>query len=162
MADPLYTTPVERREETIVTQQPGYVATEQIVRDVGAERQVVVSQATRIIYALLSFLEILLGFRFALRLMGANPASGFASFIYGISDPFLVPFTGLLPTPDAGGMVLEVTTLIAMAVYALIVWGLVYLLHILMDRPTTRSVTRSVHEQTPDGTGRTIHTISRD
>ena len=30
---------VDRREETVVTQQPGYAATEQVTRDVAAERR---------------------------------------------------------------------------------------------------------------------------
>ena len=30
---------VDRREETVTTHQPGYVATEQVVRDVAAERR---------------------------------------------------------------------------------------------------------------------------
>ena len=31
---------VDRREETLITQQPGYAATEQVVHDVAAERSV--------------------------------------------------------------------------------------------------------------------------
>ena len=58
-----------------------------------------VSGITRIIYTILGVLEILLGIRFALHLIGANPDSGFATFIYGITGVFVAPFTGLIGTP---------------------------------------------------------------
>src|SRR6266849_4771423 len=90
--------PVDRREETVVTQQPGYSATEQVIRDVAAERRLVFSQVMRIIWTILGILEILLGLRFMLKLIAANPNSGFAVFIYGVTGPFLASFTGLTAT----------------------------------------------------------------
>jgi len=59
-------------------------------------------------------------------------------------------------------MVLEVTTLIAMGVYALVFWGIVYVIQIVSNRPGSRSVTRSVREQTGPGTERTTRTTQRD
>jgi hypothetical protein len=56
---------VDRRAETVTTQQPGYAATEQVTRDVAAERRQGLSLITRIIYTILGVLEILLGLRFA-------------------------------------------------------------------------------------------------
>jgi YggT family protein len=153
---------VDRREETVVTQQPGYAATEQVTRDVAAERRLGLFQVTRIVWSLLGLLEILLGLRFMLKLIAANPNSGFAVFMYGITGPFMAPFTGLIGTPTSGGMILEVTALIAMAIYALFFWGVVRVIRIVADRPITRTVTRSVREQTPGtGTVRTTHTITR-
>jgi len=140
---------VDRREETVTTQQPGYAATEQVTRDVAAERRLRLFQINRILYTILGVLEILLGLRFLLKLISANVGSGFAGFIYGITNVFVAPFTGLIGTPAN----LEVTTLIAMAVYALLVWVIVRVIAIAVDRPTARSVTRSTREQTPGGTG---------
>jgi len=46
-----------------------------------------------------------------------------------------------------------------MAIYALIFWGVAHVLKIVADRPSARTVTRSVQEQTPDaGVQRTTHT----
>src|SRR5665648_1103186 len=45
----------------------------------------------RIVYYILGLLEVLLGFRLVFKLLGANPGSGFVSFIYSISEVFLVP-----------------------------------------------------------------------
>jgi len=151
---------VDRREETLVTRHPGYSATEQVVRDVAAERRIGWFQLNRILWSMLVFLEILLSFRFMLRLIAANPDSGFAMFIYGISGVFVAPFNGLIATPTSGGLTLELTTLIAMLVYAMIFWGAAYLFRLVIDRPSTSSFTRTTREQTPGGEGnvRTTHT----
>jgi uncharacterized membrane protein len=142
---------VDRREETLITRQPGYTATEQVVRDVAAERRMGLFQVNRIMWSLLAFLEILLAFRFVLRLIAANPNSGFSVFMYGITGVFVGPFNGLVTTPTSGGIVLEVTTLIAMAVYALIFLGIMYVIRILTDRPSASFFTRTTREQTPGG-----------
>lgn len=155
---PITTAPVDRREEVVVTQQPGYATTERVTRDVAAETRMRLFQINRIIWSVLALLEILLGFRFVLKLIAANPDSGFGAFLYGITGPFTAPFTGLLPTPASAGMALEATTLVAMAVYALVFWGIVYVLRIAMDRPSARTSSRSTREITPGGGERTTHT----
>ena len=153
---------VDRREETVVTQQPGYTATEQVIRDVAAERRLMMFQVNRIIWTILGLLELLMGLRFLLKLIGANPESGFAVFMYSLTGVFVGPFLGLVPSWSAGETILEVTTLIAMGVYALFVWVIVRLIRIAADRPQARTITRSTHEQTPGGAGneRTTHTTS--
>ena len=155
---------VDRREETIVTQQPGYATTEQVVRDVAAERRMQAYQLTRIIWGLLTLLEIMLGLRFLLNLMGANAASGFATLVYGSTALFVAPFSGLFPSWSSGAMVLEVTTLVAMGIYALLTWGLVRVLGLILERTGARTVTRSTREQTSGGPGneRTTHTTIND
>jgi urea transporter len=108
-------------------------------------------------------LEILLGLRFVLQLIGANPTSGFATFIYGITGVFVAPFTGLIRTPTSAGMTFEVTTFIAMAVYALLFWVVVRVIGVVADRPCARTASRSVREQAPGGgpgNERTTTTIS--
>lgn len=150
---------VDRREETVVTQQPGYASTEQVTRDVAAERRQTWDMINRIVLSVVGLLEILLGLRFILKLIAANPDSGFATFIYGITGVFIAPFALLVGTPTSGGTILEVTTLIAMVIYALIFWGAMHVIQIVVDRPSARTVTRSTREQTPDaGVERTTHT----
>lgn len=139
---------VDRRQETVVTQEPGYAATQHVSRDVAAEQRLQSFKANRILYTLLGILEILLGLRFVLKFIGANPDAGFSAFIYGITNIFIAPFNALLGTPQVGGSIIEVNTLIAMAVYALLVWIIARLLAIGMDRSTSRTVTTSTHENT--------------
>ncbi len=126
---------VDRREVTVVTQQPGYTATEQVTSDVAAERRQVLFQVTRIIWTLLALLEILLGLRFALKLIGANEASPFAMLVYSLSNIFVFPFAGLIGTPAAGGMVLEISSLIAMVVYAFAFWAVERIVWVIFYRP---------------------------
>jgi YggT family protein len=145
---------VDRREETVSTQQPGYVATKQVTRDVAAEQRLQSFKVNRFVYTLLGILEILLGLRFVLKLIAANPDASFTVFIYGITKIFLAPFNALLGTPTFGGSSLEVTTLIAMAVYALLFWVIARLISTVMDRSTSRTVTTSSQEhKTPPGPG---------
>ena len=151
---------VDRREETVVTHQPGYAATERSIRDVAAERRLVLFQITRIIWSALVFLEILLSVRFMLKLIGANAESGFAVFIYGVTGLFTAPFTGLLSTLSSGAAIFEITTLIAMGIYALVFWGIVRIIPIVTDRSSVRTLSRTTREQTPGGGERTTHDVS--
>lgn len=111
-------------------------------------------QIDRIMYTLLGILEILLGLRFVLKLIGANPDSGFSVFIYGITGIFIAPFNALIGTPMFGEASFEATTLIAMAVYALLFWVLVRVLQVATSQTTARTVTRSTREDTHGGTVR--------
>jgi YggT family protein len=153
---------VDRREQTVVTQQPGYAATERVTRDVAAERRLQWFRIIRIVWTVLGLLEILLGLRFMLKLIAANADSGFASLIYGITGVFVAPFAGLIGTPVSGGTILEATTLIAMAVYALFFWLIVRGIEILADRPSARSVSRSVSEQSADGSNTSTSTTYKN
>jgi hypothetical protein len=153
-------TAVDLREETLVTRHPGYISTEQAVRDVAAERRIGYFQVNRILWSLVAFLELLLALRFILRMIGANPDSGFAVFMYGLSGIFVGPFNGLVATPTSGGVPLEVTTFIAMIFYGILFLCVAYGIQLIADRPSARSFTRETREQTPGGEGnvRTTHT----
>lgn len=80
-----------------------------------------------IIYAIGGFIEILIGLRFILRLLGANPASGFTDWVYDWSTPFVTPFAGVLGQEATvtgpgvvTGSVFDWTALIAFIVIGLI------------------------------------------
>lgn len=85
-------------------------------------------RGTQIVRYLLLLLEILLAFRFVLKLMGANPAAGFTSFIYALTWPFTAPFLAVFQKTTVQGSIFEWTTLLAMLVYWLIATGIVRLL----------------------------------
>jgi len=87
--------------------------------------------ATRIVSYLLGVLEVILAFRFVLALLGANRGSGFGQFVFGLSYPFVQPFFGLFGyTPQYGSSHLELYTLVAMAVYAIVAWGIIALIRL--------------------------------
>lgn len=91
------------------------------------------AKATQIIWLLTGILEALIGIRFILKLLAANPQAGFAAFIYGITSVFLAPFLPLFEDPSANGWVLEVSSLVAMLVYALGAWGLVRVMWVALE-----------------------------
>lgn len=100
-------------------------------------RRAALVKISRVIWFLTGILETLLGLRFVLKLLAANPDAGFARFVYGITSVFLVPFQGLTATPSASGAVLEIPTLIAMLVYGLVAWGIARGVWVIFDRPAT-------------------------
>ena len=78
----------------------------------------------------------LLAIRFLLALFGANPANGFADFIYTCSHPFVTPFFGLFSYRERLGIGrFEYETLIAIVVYAGVMELLARLVTIGSRRP---------------------------
>lgn len=106
-------------------------------------------KATQMVWLLLGILEAMLALRFVLKLIGANAASPIAAFIYGFTGLFLFPFAGLTGTPAIGNMVLEISTLIAMGVYALLAWAVERLIWVIFYRPRG-PVVSVTHSNTTD------------
>jgi hypothetical protein len=87
--------------------------------------------AARVVKYILGVIEVILAFRFALALLGANRGSDFAQFVFNLSQPFVQPFFGLFGyTPRYGASHVELFTLVAMAVYAIIAWGVISLIRL--------------------------------
>ena len=103
-------------------------------------------RAKQIIYYLLGLIEVLLILRFLLKLFGANAAAGFTAFIYTVSGVFAKPFLFVFGISQAQGSVFEWSTLLAMAVYALVAWLIVR--GLIMIRPmTTEEAERRLPEE---------------
>ncbi len=133
---------VERRERVQVHQDHDSEYRSTVVDEVGATRRAYLSKAIQMIWLLAGILETLIGLRFMLKLIAANPGNPFARFVYGLTDLFLWPFAGLTVTPAAdNGMVLEISSLIAMIVYAVVAWAVVRLLYLVFNPAARRSVT---------------------
>lgn len=103
--------------------------------DPGREERIFTFKATQLVWLFFGILEALIALRIVLKLLAANPASPIAMLIYRVTDFFLWPFIGLTPTPTFGGMVLELSSFIAMVVYALIAWAIERLIWVLFYRP---------------------------
>jgi hypothetical protein len=99
-------------------------------------------KATQLIWLALGVLETLIALRVLLKLIAANPANPFAALLYAFTDLVLLPFAGLTRTPAAGGMVFEVSSLIAMVVYALAFWALERLVWVVFYRDRETHVVR--------------------
>ena len=119
-------------------------------REPERERRIFTFKATQLVWLFLGVIEAFLALRFILKLIAANPDSPFAVFIYGFTGLFLLPFAGLTATPQVGNMVLELSTMVAMVVYALIFWAverLVWLIFYRPHGPVTQTTTTDQHTQ---------------
>ena len=105
------------------------------------EERIFAFQVTQLIWLFLCILEALIALRIGLKLIGANPESPIVGLIYGFTYLFLFPFEGMFATPSAvGGMVLELPSLFAMLIYALIAWAVERTIWVLFYRPRGRVV----------------------
>lgn len=84
-------------------------------------------KGTQIVWYLVGLLEVLLAFRFVLKLTGANPVAGFTNFIYSFTWPFTAPFNAVFSKTTVEGSIFEWTTLLAMLVYYLVAFAIVKL-----------------------------------
>lgn len=98
----------------------------------------------KIIYYVLSVLEVLFAFRLVFKILGANPESTFVNMIYSFTSLFLAPFSGIFKTAVSKGLeaqsVLEPPLIIAMIVYAVIAWGIVKLIEISSNHKDTEKL----------------------
>jgi hypothetical protein len=130
----------DRQEHVRVTRAGGLEQRETVIADRAAAMREALVRITQFIWLLFGILEGLIGVRIILKLIAANPGSPFAAFIYNITDLFLWPFFGLTVTPGFNGAVLEISSIIAMLVYALLAWILVKLVWLLLYREPTHTV----------------------
>ncbi|HET9223728.1 MAG TPA: YggT family protein [Roseiflexaceae bacterium] len=96
-----------------------------------AQRSAGVERAKQVIYYVFGVVEALLAIRFVLLLLGANEASGFVRLIYGLSQPFVLPFQGIFGVPSFEGSAIEWSSLVAIVVYLLVAYGLARLIELV-------------------------------
>lgn len=111
----------------------------QVHTEVRAPMEVVIS---RVIMFVFGVIEVFIGIRFLLMLLGANAEAGFVKMIYGVSGLFMAPFLTIFNTQKVGGAVFEWSALVAIAVYALVAWGLVALIRAVSPREQSETVER--------------------
>lgn len=81
-------------------------------------------------------IEVVLFFRFLLKLFGANAENIFARGLYGLTHVLVLPFQTLFRTaPSNGDRVFEGSTIFAMVVYAIFVWSVAKFILIKESRP---------------------------
>ena len=91
---------------------------------------------SRVVWFIAGFIIVVLALRIMLLLLAANQDNPFVDLVYAVSYPFAWPFFGIFSyTPSYGVVVFEISSLVAIAVYALVAWGIGKLL--TLNRPTT-------------------------
>jgi hypothetical protein len=127
----------ERREQTTVRETEASAdGSQQVVRQSTARSDHADTKMTagNVVYYVLGVIEVFLGLRFILKLLGANPGSGFVDFVYAISGVFAAPFENIFSSATAEGVettsVFEPAILVAALVYWLLAWGIVKLMSV--------------------------------
>lgn len=115
------------------------VETSEQVGGARADRQTVRQSTTvsgrvvvsRIVWFIVGVITTLLAVRMILMLLAANQGNAFVDFVYSLSGIFAAPFFGIFGyEPAYGSSVFEISSLVAILVYALVGWGIVKLVNI--------------------------------
>jgi hypothetical protein len=118
------------REEVIDTPEGQMVTTVEdtttVVPTEGERHWADLIRLRQVVYFIASAIAILIMIRFALLALGANMATGFGNLIATVTNPLVLPFSGLFSTPATdGGSVFEISSLVAVGVYFLLAWAIV-------------------------------------
>ena len=124
---------LDRGDRTVVIEQPPLRSEQRMVRTEsrgsssygpGASEQ-----ARRIVVLVFGLIQILIGARFVLLLLGANDTNGLVSGVFNMSQLFVAPFDGILRTnslSSTGGSVLDLTSVLAFVgwtvVEVIVIW----------------------------------------
>lgn len=85
----------------------------------------------RVVWYVAGVIIALLALRIILLLLAANQGNGFVDFIYNLSNVFAAPFYGIFNyTPHYGKFYFEISSVVAIIIYALVAWGITELLDI--------------------------------
>ncbi len=141
----IHTPIVDAREEVVDTGNASTLRQTQVINEPLVktehpqkiyEKKKLILRTNEIIWVILGIIELILAFRVALKAVGANPYSGFTSFIYSISAPFALPFQGILNSNSGqGGSYFEWSTIIAAVVYFVIAYVIMMIVGLV--RPVT-------------------------
>jgi hypothetical protein len=98
-------------------------------------------RAAAIVGFVVGVVDILIAARFLGKLLGASAQSAFVSFINTVSGPLVAPFQGIFGNGGSKANSFETADLVAIAVYAVIGWGLVMLIRIVTAPRGTKPAT---------------------
>lgn len=116
----------------------------QVHTEVRAPIEAVMARVTWFVFGVI---EVLLAIRFVLLLLSANAEAGFVRMIYGVSGIFMAPFDTIFSTQAVAEATFEWSALVAIAVYALIAWGITALITAVSPRDRSETVERVVQDE---------------
>lgn len=120
---------VINKEKTAVDQDGGVVTERAQSTNTTVDTKVTIAN---LIWYLYGFVAVVLAIRFIMKLAGANSGNAFVSFIYTISGILSAPFDTIFGVAKTSSgtvsSVFEPSILVAIAVYALVAWGIAKLL----------------------------------
>lgn len=137
----------DHHKKVVVQEEGNRVREKRIVEDADLENRQIVSKVGQLVWLFFGLLEALIGFRIILKLIAANPNNWFTNFVYQLSNVFLWPFQNIVSNPSFQNSVIEITSMIAILVYAFIAWALVRIIWLVFYRRSTSRVTTYEKEE---------------
>jgi uncharacterized protein YggT (Ycf19 family) len=130
--------PSPRREiDQLASELKANAAHEVVETEREVKRARVAARISQVVDYLFYLIYGLLVLRFLLGLLAARPGAEFVQFIRMVTDPFYFPFRGIVARPVfEGGYTLDLPTLLALVVYALLHLAINGLLRLLAHRRT--------------------------
>jgi len=80
--------------------------------------------AQRIVWYIAGFIMTFLALRVVLLMLSANQGNFFVDFVYAVGGLFAMPFQGIFGEPTYGTFYFDSASIVAIAVYALLAWGI--------------------------------------
>ncbi len=87
-----------------------------------------------VINIIFGFIEVILTLRLVFKFFVIGAESEFITWLYTITAQFVAPFVGIIPNWNIGGLVIEFSTLIALAIYSLVGYFLLQLFSYTSNR----------------------------
>lgn len=138
----------ERKEEVRVIRDGNYARRQRVVEYTPSTRDVIVTRLTQFLILAVAIVIGLIGFRFILMLIGANPANEFVNGLYNFTDTLVSPFLGIVSTPDVTtGGVVDSASLFAIVVYFFATWMLIALLNIVFGTSKSHRRTTTIERE---------------
>ena len=97
-------------------------------------------RAVQAIWFVTSLITTLIVIRFVLKLLGASLQSGFVTLVYSLTDALVAPFRAIFPAASGQSSTVDVASLVAIVIYALVGWGLVSVVKLITAPRGARSV----------------------
>lgn len=103
--------------------------------------------------------------RITLLMFGANPASGFANFVYEISGDYMAPFRNIFPTRSVNQTsYLDVSGMFAVLVYSMLSWfiasGVDWMRYKIRNYQVNEFMRRQMHNQQEPQASRYVSTTT--
>jgi uncharacterized protein YggT (Ycf19 family) len=122
----------ERHEDVKVERGEGFERRQRVVAFEPSTRVILVSRISKFIWLVTGIIDVLIAFRFVLKMIAANSSNGFADFIYSLTNMMVSPFLGLVNTPvGVDGSTVEIGSLFAIVFYTLVAVVIIQLMRIL-------------------------------
>jgi hypothetical protein len=133
-----------RDNQTVITQTPLPNAGMQTVRTDSHRMTRISPQTSEVVHRIgilvFGLIELVIGARIVLLLLGAHATQGLVSIIYSVSDLFVAPFNGILNADylKSAGSVLDVAAVLALVGWLIIELVLFWAIAIFAREPDNR------------------------